>query len=328
MEHFSFSHPGNCPEAATRVFAQATQQHANKFYDGEGVLLDPRRVHLELKMAPAAPFPMGTVKSRSHYAFRRTWDHIRDNKENVVTLRYVRAGSLCVSQGGNVTELNPGELTFTKSNLPFCVENIPNNRDAAEWVFVLFPLDVSHRHFPNGVPIGKKLTMARGRCSLIPTILSLLVDEGEAICDETKKDLVSSLLRELASAADEQGAQAGPRQSIGEKRIEQITAYVTLHMANPELSFAAVAQACKISQRYLSHLLKENGTTFSALLWTNRLNRSREWLLSLDRRHYGISEIAFMTGFKSVSHFSRMFRDTFGCSPREFRQREAEELAA
>lgn len=38
-----------------------------------------------------------------------------------------------------------------------------------------------------------------------------------------------------------------------------------------------------------------------------------------------ITEIGFLTGFNSPSHFSKMFGQFFGCTPREYRRRQAEE---
>ena len=150
--------------------------------------------------------------------------------------------------------------------------------------------------------------------------MSLLGEIGDSIDRETADSLVNALLKEMAVLIEQQGAQVDPRESIGEKRIKDIISYISLRLGNPELSLSMVAQGCQVSPRYLSHLLKEHHTTFSQLLWTGRLNASREWLLRLDGKHYGIGEIAYMTGYKSVAHFSRMFREKFGCSPREFRR--------
>jgi AraC-like DNA-binding protein len=93
-----------------------------------------------------------------------------------------------------------------------------------------------------------------------------------------------------------------------------------LHLSNPNLSASIVAQACGISPRYLCHLLRLKGTCFSSLLWEERLKKAREWLRAPDTRHYTIGEIAYMNGFKTASHFSRLFRDYSGCSPRQFRE--------
>ena len=74
-----------------------------------------------------------------------------------------------------------------------------------------------------------------------------------------------------------------------------------------------------VSQRYLSLLLQSTGTTFSELVWTQRLEMARAWLERSDPRDIAISEIAYGVGFKSTAHFSRKFKRAFGQNPSELR---------
>jgi len=85
------------------------------------------------------------------------------------------------------------------------------------------------------------------------------------------------------------------------------------------LSTIMVANACGISPRYLSYLLKQNGTTFSALVWDQRMDVASRWLSSSKARDISMAEIAFRVGFKSPAHFSRMFKRVFNKGPREYR---------
>ena len=66
-------------------------------------------------------------------------------------------------------------------------------------------------------------------------------------------------------------------------------------------------------------MLKANDTSFSDLLWNLRLFKARDWLLSDAFRQYPIHKIACMSGFKSAAHFSRMFKFSYGVSPKEYR---------
>jgi AraC-like DNA-binding protein len=321
MECFTFSRQNTPFGILNDMFSSAAAENARKFYDGETTLCgEELNLHFELKMAPCAPYPTGMVSSLAQYTFRRTWNHIRANKENLVVLRYVKVGSLSITQGGSSCELGPGDFSFTRSNVPFHYTSKPAAQQPAEWYFILFPLDSVHRHFTNGAPMCMRLSTSTSRSLVMPQLLALLCEEGESIDRAVSDNLVLALLKTAADAAEEQGVQVGPRQSIGEKRLEGIIAYIDMHLANPDLSLSTVAQACQISQRYLCHLLKEHGTAFSDLLWTSRLAKSRDWIATLDKRRYTIMEIAMMAGFKSAAHFSRMFREHFGCSPREFRR--------
>jgi len=80
-----------------------------------------------------------------------------------------------------------------------------------------------------------------------------------------------------------------------------------------------VAEACGISSRYLSFLLKQHGTPFSKLVWNNRLQAAERWLSSTTPGDISIAEIAFRVGYKSPAHFSRMFKREYKKGPREYR---------
>ena len=61
------------------------------------------------------------------------------------------------------------------------------------------------------------------------------------------------------------------------------------------------------------------GTSFSDVLWNLRLLKARDWLVSDPFQEYPIHKIACMSGFKSAAHFSRMFKSSYGASPKAYR---------
>jgi AraC family transcriptional activator of tynA and feaB len=324
METFSFIRQ-NLPFAvANEMFKRGAEENARKFHAGETFLCDDHTdPHFELKMLPSAPYPTGIVRSRTHFIWRRTWDHIRDNKENLVVLRHVKTGTLTLTQGGNTCDLGPGDFALARSSVPEQCDHKPAGQQPVEWSFIMLPLDVVHRYFPNGVPMAVRLTAPDGQRHVITQLMDLLSADGAPVERGVADLLVSAMLKAAAEVASALGAQVAPRQGIGEQRLAAIVAHLDMHLANPELSLATVAQSCQISPRYLCHLLKERGLSFSHLLWDKRLETAHGWLVTSNARHYSISEIALMTGFKSAAHFSRMFRNRYGASPRELRQREA-----
>lgn len=325
MEYFSTSSSRNNFPSNAEPDLTVLKESARRSILGDTTFADQAHLppHLEVTMMLSTSFPMAKVISRSKYSYRRSWDHIRENKENVIVFLYIKRGSISVSQQGKTCELKAGDLAFVRSNVPMRNDGTPGVHEPVEFIFIFFPLEVVHRYFPNGVPLCTRIATPTDRQIATPQILSMLCEVGESADRAVIDSLAAALLKETSLLADQQGINVEARQSIGEKRIEDIISYLAVHLANPELSLSMVAEGCKISPRYLCHLLKEHKTTFSQLLWTGRLNESKKWLLNLDKRHYGISEIAYMSGYKSVAHFSRMFREKFGCSPREFRRQEA-----
>lgn len=85
-----------------------------------------------------------------------------------------------------------------------------------------------------------------------------------------------------------------------------------------ELSLADIASQVDLSRERLSRLFHETlGITFSEYLIQARLASARRLLTESDAP---IIEVAFASGFQSLSQFNRNFAKYEGRSPREFRK--------
>lgn len=107
----------------------------------------------------------------------------------------------------------------------------------------------------------------------------------------------------------------GSTSSAGHRRAA--VAHVERHLADRDLSVAAVARAVGLSERHLSRVFAETGTTFSRAVLERRLEAAHQ-LLS---RPGGaaVAVVARRCGFVSASHFSRVFRERYGRTPVEVR---------
>jgi transcriptional regulator GlxA family with amidase domain len=84
-----------------------------------------------------------------------------------------------------------------------------------------------------------------------------------------------------------------------------------------ELSLRKVAKAVNISANHLSEKFKQvTGVNFVDYVARDRFEKARDLLLNSNRR---VSEIAFATGFQSLSQFNRVFKNLSGKSPTAYR---------
>jgi len=89
--------------------------------------------------------------------------------------------------------------------------------------------------------------------------------------------------------------------------------------STPELSVELVATQVKLSSRYVHRLVEDEALTLSAWIWHERLEAARRALLSASSAPRSLTDIAYSVGFKDPAHFSRLFKATYGSSPRGFR---------
>lgn len=102
-------------------------------------------------------------------------------------------------------------------------------------------------------------------------------------------------------------------------RIEQIKKYIEENYRK-NLTLKKIAQTFYLSPGYISRIFRrETGVGFNAYLNVYRISRAREML---DETELNISEIAFLTGFNSISQFNRTFQSICRCSPRQYRNLE------
>jgi AraC-like DNA-binding protein len=100
----------------------------------------------------------------------------------------------------------------------------------------------------------------------------------------------------------------------------QVRAYVDAHLGDPELCPASIAAAHHLSVRSLHKLFEDDETTISTYVRHRRLEACRQQLASPEARRRPVAAIAHHHGFVSLAHFTRVFRQTYGITPGEYRR--------
>jgi AraC-like DNA-binding protein len=96
-------------------------------------------------------------------------------------------------------------------------------------------------------------------------------------------------------------------------------AYIAANLGDPTLDPGQIARACAISTRYLHRLFELEGQSVCDWIRAERLDRCRRDLLDPAFAEQTVIAIASRWGLLNLPHFSRLFRATYGRSPREFR---------
>ena len=89
------------------------------------------------------------------------------------------------------------------------------------------------------------------------------------------------------------------------------------NISNPNLNVETLAEQVGLSRVHIYRKLKEL-TNLSArdFIKNIRLKQSAELLI---QKNLSISDVAYATGFTTLSHFSSSFKELYGVSPTEFR---------
>jgi len=102
------------------------------------------------------------------------------------------------------------------------------------------------------------------------------------------------------------------------ERIQEIICYINENLYRT-ITLKEIADNQNLSIYYLSHFFKNKvGITFREYLNILRLENAVD-LISVSNKT--ITEIAYESGFSSTKSLNKIFRDTYGCTPTEYRKR-------
>ncbi len=103
------------------------------------------------------------------------------------------------------------------------------------------------------------------------------------------------------------------------ERLEEMIEYIELHHKEP-VSLKEIASHFYLSREYFSRFFRKNmGVTFTRYLNQVRLMHIYQEICNTDT---GIMELAGEHGFTNYKLFNKMFREVYGCTPREIRSKQ------
>lgn len=101
------------------------------------------------------------------------------------------------------------------------------------------------------------------------------------------------------------------------RRLIGVTDYIKTHLTDDDLSQNTMAQMAGITPEHFSRVFK-NVTGQNYVKWLNMIRIEKAITLFTDK-NMSITEIAMLSGFQSIPTFNRVFRDSKGMSPGEYR---------
>jgi AraC-like DNA-binding protein len=227
-------------------------------------------------------------------------------------------GSSVIEQDGVRSVLNPGDFTLYDSTRPFARIFTERAR-----IFVM--------RFPQNMISLPSHTMR----SITATRLG--ADEGIGV-------VVSPFMKNIADNMDELTGWAGTRvmhslidlvgaalaekiflefQERGGARTQgflRVCDYILENLSDPNLTPDNIASATFISTRQLHKLFHAEHVTVSQWVRDRRLEACRRQLSDPSDARMSVSDIAASWGIFDAAHFSRIFKQAYGLSPREYRR--------
>ncbi len=227
------------------------------------------------------------------------------------------SGDYSLEQDGREVVLRPGDMTIYDATRPhriFCPGRFSK-------LIVSIPRS-KLKQSVGGVDHCSALRIAgdRGAGAVTAAFLRACAEQAQdlsasqfASLSENCFDLLTLALRVAGPA----GGATSRGRSMSRAKIKH---FVERNLRNPDLDAAMVAAGVGMSPRYVNDILSDEGLSLMRYILKRRLEKSRRDLSSRAGAGDQITDVAFRWGFNDVSHFSRSFKQSFGCSPRDYRR--------
>jgi AraC-like DNA-binding protein len=279
--------------------------------------LDPRNFTGRLARTTLGDIRLGEVYSDPQLV-RHLRAHVARTRTPLFFLQMQLEGESINRQDGREARLGPGDFTLCDTTRPYEMQF-----DTANRMFVVgFPDTLLRRHLASPESV---VAIPMSGSAGLPGLLSQFLRDFWTRCREDIDPVIvprvgRAILDLMASAYTVLPQAHSDRSSLATSHRVRIVNYIESHLGDPDLTPMKVAEACKMTPRYLHHLFSEESETVGRYILRRRLEECSRALTSPLQRGRTVTAIAFDYGFNSPTHFGRVFRTRYGMTPREYRR--------
>jgi AraC-like DNA-binding protein len=245
-------------------------------------------------------------------------------------LTYIIKGSGKRIVGDSIEPFVPGDLVLLGADLPHTWNSVQSDQEKGICKAVVFQFNKgmvpdSENWFPEFENIQRLLEKAYRGISFSgqqATKIGIKLEKLPKHKGLQKLTRFWLILDELGRA-DEYSflASEGYAPSLNKfngDRINNVFKFVSYHFAE-EIKLRQLANLTHMTETSFSRFFKIiTGESFMDYLNSYRI--SKACVLLAEKKEMSILEIAYKSGFKSSTHFNRMFLDKKGCTPTNFRR--------
>ncbi len=253
-----------------------------------------------------------TVHSHGIQIDRLKMDPYHVEQDNYLAVLLL-AGRYMLAQDGREVFLKPGEMTIYDATRPhriYCPEGFAK-------VVVTIPRKMMRERL-SGVEscTAAKVPNQQGVGLITSNLLTNITHQLDQIGVNAFLDLSEQTLDLLTMCF----ASVRPQQYLLSRSrsvsLNMVKQYVEKRLSDPDLNPEQVAIAVGLSTRYINMLFQDEETSLMRYVLKRRLDRCYRDLTKAEHA-IRVSDVAFQWGFNDVAHFSRVFKQAFGATPKE-----------
>jgi len=239
----------------------------------------------------------------------------KDTRRWLVTVQ--KEGEAHVSQDGRSARVRPGDMVLIDLASPFHIET---GHMVTHSTYV--DSELLRRVVPDAhLRTARRIETAGGPGAIFRAMNDEMFGMASDLDENTAARIAQALPYTLAvalSLCDKEMTALPSKLHVF--HLERIRAFVRDNLHDSSLDAEMISQAVNLSTRHIYQLFTAEQTSLMKWVWSERLERCREDLVSRQLSNRPIGEVAYGWGFSDVAHFSRAFKEKFDMTPREYRK--------
>lgn len=219
-------------------------------------------------------------------------------------LYFVASGEGLYHCGGQCVRVRMGDVFFSFAEQPFMIENTSE----LKYYYISFSGDRADALFRRFGISSKNFIFEVGE-GLLPLWQDSLARSNEENIDLLSESLLLYTFSKLRKSDRD-----------SDDIVSFVLTYIENNFTDSKLSLSEVAEAAGYNGKYLSHIFKRQfGMGFSEYL---RLVRVKHAVMLIENGVTSVKNVASLSGFSDPLYFSKVFTESVGVSPSEYRRKE------
>lgn len=226
------------------------------------------------------------------------------------------SGQYSLEQGGREVSLQPGDMTLYDATEPHSIV-MPQTSSK---ILISIPRNLLNQRIYNvGKLTAKKVPVKSGIGAVASTFIQTAVNQLHELelsqfleISEPILDMLTLSLNQLNTSS----IHLSDQKLLTLMRVKQ---FINQHGEQCDLNPEVISNGVGLSVRYINNLFNTEDTSLMRYLTQQRLELAKRRLSNHLLSHKTITELAMQSGFNNMAHFSRIFKQNYGMSPRQYR---------
>ena len=226
------------------------------------------------------------------------------------------SGKYTLEQGGRQVSLQPGDITLYDATEPHSIV-MPQTSSK---ILISIPRKMFNQRIYNvGKLTAKKITAKSGIGAVASSFIQTTVNQLNQLEQSQFLEMSDPILDILTLSLNQ--LNTGSTHLSDHKRLTlmRVKQYINQHGEDGDLSTEMISNGVGLSLRYINNLFNSEDTSLMRFLTQQRLELAKRRLSNHLLGHKTITELAMQSGFNNMAHFSRLFKQNYGMSPRQYR---------